>query len=79
MSVPAGEDGGSAVVEVHHVMLELSDEEGRILLRMLRARLDALHTEMVQTDSPDFNIQLRHEEEITQALIARLESAVADQ
>jgi hypothetical protein len=61
------------------VTLELSDQEGRILLRTLRARLDALHTEMVQTDSPDFNIQLRHEEEITQALIARLDSAVADQ
>jgi hypothetical protein len=54
----------------------LSDEEREIVLRTLKARLDALHTEMTQTDSPEFNIQLKHEEETVQALIERLDSAV---
>ena len=55
----------------------LSDEEREIVLRTLKARLDALHAEMTQTDSPEFNIQLKHEEEIIQALIERLDSAVS--
>ena len=57
--------------------LRLSDEERGIVLRTLKARLDALHAEMTQTDSPEFNIQLKHEEEIIQALIERLASAVS--
>jgi hypothetical protein len=56
--------------------VRLSDEEQRIVLRTLNARLDALHTEMTQTDSPQFNIELKHEEKIIQALIERLGSAV---
>ena len=55
----------------------LSDEEQRIVLRTLKARLDALHTEMTQTDSPQFNIELKREEKIIQALIERLDSAVS--
>ncbi len=52
----------------------LSDEERGIVLRTLKARLDALHAEMTKTDSPEFNIQLKHEEEIIEALIERLDS-----
>ena len=55
----------------------LTDEERGIVLRTLKARLDALHTEMTQTDSPAFNIQLKHEEEIIQALIERLGRAAS--
>ena len=44
--------------------LRLSDEERGIVLRTLKARLDALHAEMTQTDSPEFNIQLKREEKI---------------
>jgi hypothetical protein len=61
--------------EVHDVALTLSDAERRILLRTLKARLDDLPAEMTQTDNPDFNVQLKHEEEIILALIERLESA----
>jgi uncharacterized lipoprotein YmbA len=57
--------------------LRLSDEEREIVLRTLKARVEALHTEMTQTDSPEFNIQLKHEEEAIQALIKRLESAAS--
>jgi hypothetical protein len=57
--------------------LRLGDEEREIVLRTLKARLDALRTEMTQTDSPEFNIQLKHEEETIQALIERLNSAVS--
>ena len=57
--------------------LGLSDEERGIVLRTLKARLDALHAEMTQTDSPEFNIQLKREEKIIQALIERLDSAVS--
>jgi len=57
--------------------LRLSDEERGIVLRTLKARLDALHAEMTQTDSPQFNIQLKREETIVQALIERLDSAVS--
>jgi hypothetical protein len=53
----------------------LSDEEREIVVRTLKARLDALHAEMTQTDSPEFNIQLKHEEEIIEALVERLDSA----
>jgi hypothetical protein len=55
----------------------LTDEERGVVLRTLKARLDALHTEMTQTDNPEFNIQLEHEEEIIQALIERLDSAAS--
>jgi hypothetical protein len=57
--------------------LRLTDEEREIVRRTLKARLDALHAEMTQTDSPEFNIRLKHEEEIIQALMARLDSTVA--
>jgi hypothetical protein len=57
--------------------VRLSDEERGIVLRTLKARLDALHTEMTQTDSPQFNIELKREETIIQALIERLDSAVS--
>ena len=57
--------------------LGLSNEERGIVLRTLKARLDALHTEMTQTDSPQFNIELKREETIIQALIERLDSAVS--
>jgi hypothetical protein len=57
--------------------VRLSDEERGIVLRTLKARLDALHAEMTHTDSPEFNIQLKHEEKIIQALIERLDSAVS--
>jgi hypothetical protein len=57
--------------------LRFSDEERGIVLQTLKARLDALHVEMTQTDSPEFNIQLKHEEEIIQALIERLGSALS--
>jgi hypothetical protein len=55
--------------------VRLSDEERGTVLRTLKARLDALHAEMTQTDSPEFNIQLKHEEERLEALIERLDSA----
>jgi hypothetical protein len=58
--------------------LRLSDEEREIVLRTLKARLDALHTEMTQTDSPEFNIQLKHEEQIIEALIERLDSGTPE-
>ena len=57
--------------------LRLSDEERGIVLRTLKARLDALHAEMTQTDSPEFNIQLKREERIIQALIERLDAVVS--
>ena len=63
--------------EVGQMTFRLSDEERGIVLRTLKARLDALHTEMTQTDSPEFNIQLKHEEGIIQALIKRLDPAVS--
>jgi hypothetical protein len=53
----------------------LSDEERGIVLRTLKARLDALQTEMTRTDNPDFNIWLKHEEKSIHALIGRLDSA----
>jgi hypothetical protein len=39
----------------------LNDEERRFVLRALKARLDALQTEMTKTDNPEFNIQLQRE------------------
>ena len=57
--------------------LRFTDEERGIVLRTLKARLDALHVEMTRTDSPEFNIQLKHEEKIIQTLIERLVSAVS--
>jgi len=57
--------------------VSLSHEERGIVLRTLKARLDALHAEMTQTDSPEFNIQLKREEKTIQALIERLDSAVS--
>jgi hypothetical protein len=54
--------------------LRLSEEERGIVLRTLKARLDALQTEMTHTDTPEFNIQLKHEEDIIQTLIARLDA-----
>jgi hypothetical protein len=63
--------------EVGQMTFRLSDEERGIVLRTLKARLDALQKEMTQTDSPEFNIQLKHEEEIIQALIKRLDPAVS--
>jgi hypothetical protein len=57
--------------------IKLDDEERGIVLRTLKARLDALHTEMTQTDSPEFNIRLKHEEGVIQALIKRLEPLVS--
>ena len=57
--------------------LRFTDEERGIVLRTLKARLDALHVEMTRTDSPEFNIQLKHEEKIIQTLIERLDSAVS--
>ena len=57
--------------------LRLSDEEHEIVLQTLKARLDALHTEMTRTDSPEFSIRLKREEEIIQALIERLGSALS--
>jgi hypothetical protein len=57
--------------------VRLSHEERGIVLRTLKARLDALHVEMTQTDSPEYNIQLKHEEEIIQALIERLGRAAS--
>jgi hypothetical protein len=62
--------------EVGQMTFRLSDEERGIVLRTLKARLDALQTEMTQTDSPEFNIQLKHEEGVIQALIKRLDPAV---
>src|ERR1700741_5305026 len=53
----------------------LSDEERATVLRTLKARLDALHAEMTETDSPELNIQLKHEEERIGALIERMDSA----
>ena len=61
--------------EVRRVALALGDEERRILLRTLKARLDDLRAEMTRTDSPDFNVQLKREEEIVLALIDRLDPA----
>ena len=55
--------------------VRLSDEERGIVLQTLKARLDDLHTELTRTDSPEYNIQLKHEEEIIQALMERLSSA----
>jgi hypothetical protein len=59
------------------VTFKLTDEERGIVLRTLKVRLDHLQTEMTQTDSPEFNIQLKHEEKIIQALIERLSSALS--
>jgi hypothetical protein len=60
------------------VALALGDEERRILLRTLKARLDDLRAEMTGTDSPDYNVQLKHEEEIVLALIDRLDPAASE-
>jgi hypothetical protein len=57
--------------------LRLNDKERDIVLQTLKARLDALHTEMTRTDSPEFNIQLKREEGIIQALIERLGSSLS--
>jgi hypothetical protein len=57
--------------------LKLSDEEQGIVVRTLKARLDALHAEMTQTDNPEYSIQLKHEEEIIRALMERLGSTVS--
>jgi hypothetical protein len=57
--------------------LRLTDEERGIVLRTLKARLDALHAEMTQTDSPEFNIQLKRDEKIIHGLIERLDSPVS--
>ena len=57
--------------------LKFSDDERVIVLRTLKGRLDALQGEMTQTDNPEFNIQLKHEEEIIRGLIERLASAVS--
>src|SRR5262249_32340941 len=54
--------------------VRFSGEERDIVLQTLKARLDALHAEMTQTDSPEYNIQLKHEEERIGALIERLDS-----
>jgi hypothetical protein len=52
--------------------LSLSDEEREIVLQTLKSRLNALQAEMTRTDRPEFNIQLKHEEDIIRALIGRL-------
>jgi hypothetical protein len=54
----------------------LNHEEGRLIVRAVRARLGALQTEMTQTDNPEFNIQLQRDEKVIQALIERLDSSV---
>jgi hypothetical protein len=64
-----------ALKEAGQMTFRLGADERGVVLRILKARLDALHTEMTQTDTPEFNIQLRHEEEIIQTLIERLNSA----
>jgi hypothetical protein len=66
-----------ALKEVGSMTFRLSDEERRIVLQTLKARLDALHGEMTRTDSPAFNIRLKREEKIIQALIERLGSALS--
>jgi hypothetical protein len=58
--------------------LRLNREEREIVLQTLKARLDALQSEMTRTDTPEFSVQLKHEEEIIQALIERLSSALSN-
>jgi hypothetical protein len=59
------------------VTVRLSDEERGIVLQTLKARLDALNTELTRTDSPEYNIQLKHEGNIIQALMERLSSTLS--
>lgn len=54
--------------------LKLSDEERKITLQSLKARLQALRTEVAQTDNPQFSIELAREEKLIQALMERIES-----
>jgi hypothetical protein len=57
--------------------LRLNDKERQITLRLLKARLDALSTEISQTDNPQFRIELGHQEKVIQGLIQRIEPLVA--
>jgi len=46
---------GSGAEEVSQVTLTLNDEERKIVLTTLKARLDDVQTEMTRTDNPAFN------------------------
>src|SRR5262249_10702759 len=73
----ARSSAGVAPKEAGRMTVRFSEEERGIVLRTLKARLDALQTEMTQTDTPEFSIRLKHEEDIIQGLIERLDSAAA--
>jgi hypothetical protein len=59
---------------VSDVTLNLNDEERKIALVALKARLDDVQADMTRTDNPKYNIRLKREEVIIQALIERLGS-----
>jgi hypothetical protein len=59
------------------VALAFNDEERKIILAALKARLDDVQAEMTRTDSPEFNIQLKREETVVQELIGRLDPPVS--
>jgi hypothetical protein len=45
---------------------------------LLKARLDALSTEITQADNPQFSIKLSHQEKVIQGLIQRIEPVVSE-
>jgi len=52
--------------------LTLSDEEREVLSHALAHYVDELHHEINHTDDHEFKSQLQHEEQVLQALAARL-------
>lgn len=55
--------------------LRLTADERTLLVRLLEARLGALHLEITRTDTPGYSVQLRREQQRIERLVARLRAA----
>jgi len=57
------------------VTLTLTGEEQEFLVQTLKSYLSDLRPEISRTDNPQFKARLKHEAEIVQRLIEKLQSA----
>jgi len=54
--------------------LALTDEERDILRRALKTCQSDLRVEMTRSDAPEFSARLKHQEQLVQRLLERLDS-----
>lgn len=57
--------------------VELNAEESAALQKALRSYCSDLRMEIVDTDNPGYKRELRHEREVLEGVIAKLDGAVA--